>query len=335
MKNLKLLLLTLLSTLSFNLFSQTQVYTTNTSGPNICDGTAVLDTTNINMTSIYWQGMGMIINQGSYMVTNLCPGTYGVTFISNGTSVTLTFIIMSGNFNPCLNFGGFLTPTNSVDSTTCDGSATVTVTGGQAPYTYQWSNGSTTQTINSLCPGVYCCYVSDMNGCWANICDTIGVQSPNAGDTLIINGSLCPNPQGTIVTQIENCQFNYNSAYIAYLTSVTIPTNPMDSMIIYWTFIDTTAAMTYIQYNVPQINISGCYNFTLILHCSIKSFNIKTIIVNDSYNVTLLGINELTENRKQLIHVVDMLGRETKVTNNQPLIYVYSDGTREIKYITE
>ena len=47
MKKLKLLLLTLLSVLSFNLFSQTQVYTTNTTGPNICDGTAVLDTTQL------------------------------------------------------------------------------------------------------------------------------------------------------------------------------------------------------------------------------------------------------------------------------------------------
>ena len=79
MKNLKLLLLTLLSVLSFNLFSQTQVYTTNTTGPNICDGTAVLDTTNINMTSIYWQGMGMIINQGSYIVTPYVPGQRFVT----------------------------------------------------------------------------------------------------------------------------------------------------------------------------------------------------------------------------------------------------------------
>ena len=101
MKNLKLLLLTLLSVISFNLFSQVQVYTSNTSGPNICDGTAVLDT-NLNLSSIYWQGMGMIINQGSYYVSNLCPGTYSVSFLTNGTPVTLTFVITAGNFNPVL-----------------------------------------------------------------------------------------------------------------------------------------------------------------------------------------------------------------------------------------
>jgi hypothetical protein len=155
------------------------------------------------------------------------------------------------------------------------------------------------------------------------------------GDTIIVNGSLCPNPQGTIVTQVENCQFNYNSAYIAYLSQVIIPTNPMDSMIIYWAFVDTTAVMTYIQSYAPQVNISGCFNFTLILHCSIKTLNVKTIIVNDSYNVTLSGINELTGNSKQLMSVTDLLGRDVKIQTNKMLIYTYSDGSREIKYINE
>ena len=145
MKNLKLLFLTLFSIISLSVFSQTQVYTTQTSGPNICDGTAVLDTTNINMTSIYWQGMGAIINQGNYMLTGLCVGTYGVTFTtSNGTPVNLTFVITSGTFNPCTNFGGYIT---TIDSTINDGSLTANITGGTAPYTYQWSNGNMLQSI--------------------------------------------------------------------------------------------------------------------------------------------------------------------------------------------
>ena len=335
MTKLKLLLLTLLSVLSFNLFSQTQVYVTQTSGPNICDGTAVLDTSNVMPTSIFWQGMGMIINQGSYMVTNLCPGTYSVTFISNNTPVTLTFTITAGNFNPCLNFGGFTTQTNSVDSLSCDGIVTASITNGTGPYTYQWSNGQTTQTMNSLCPGGYCCYVTDANGCTLTLCDTVGVQPPNAGDTLVINSTLCVNPVGTIVTQVEDCNFNYNSAYIAYLGSVSTPTNPMDTLTLYWTFIDTTGMMsTVISYAGP-VNASGCYNFTLILYCSIKTTNIKTIIVNHSYDVSFVGINELTGNNKQLVSVTDLLGRETKIQPNKVLIYTYSDGSREIKYINE
>jgi hypothetical protein len=337
MKNLKLLLLTLFSVLSFGLFSQTQVYVTQTSGPNICDGTAVLDTSNIVPTSIYWQGMGMIINQGSYMVTNLCPGTYSVTFISNGTPVTLTFNITAGNFNPCLNFGGFLTPTNSNDSLSCNGIVTASITNGTAPYTYQWSNGATTPTINNLCPDQYCCYVSDANGCTATLCDTVGVQSPNYGDTLVITSAgMCNNPIGTLSSTVEDCNLNYNSIDSAYITNITIPQNPLDSVMVTWTLVDTNGVSVFPQYQVyTVIPNTGCYNFQLIVYCLQKSMNYKTIIANETWYMDNVGIKELSGNNKQLISVTDLLGRETKIQPNKLLIYTYSDGSKEIKYINE
>jgi hypothetical protein len=335
MKNLKLLILTLFSVLSFGLFSQTQVYVTQTSGPNICDGTAVLDTSNVLPTSIFWQGMGMIINQGSYMVTNLCPGTYSVTFNGNGTPVTLTFTITAGNFNPCLNFGGFLTPTNSNDSLSCNGIVTASITNGTAPYTYQWSNGATTPTINNLCPGQYCCYVADANGCTATICDTVGVQSPNYGDTLIINAAnMCNNPIGTLSSTVEDCGLNYNSIDSAYITNITIPQNPLDSVMVTWTLVDTNGVNVFPQYQVyTMIPSTGCYNFQLIVYCLQKSMNYKTIIANATWYMDNVGIKELSGNSRQLVKVVDLMGREVSVQPNKLLVYVYSDGTREMKYI--
>ena len=58
MKNLKFFLLKFMNIISFGLMSQTMVYTSPASGPNICDGTAVLDTSN-NLSVINWQGMGI------------------------------------------------------------------------------------------------------------------------------------------------------------------------------------------------------------------------------------------------------------------------------------
>lgn len=43
----------------------------------------------------------------------------------------------------------------------CDGSATVTPSGGTAPYSYVWSNGATTATATLLCAGTYTCTVTD------------------------------------------------------------------------------------------------------------------------------------------------------------------------------
>ena len=318
------------------MFSQTQVYTTQTSGPNICDGTAVLDTNNVNMSSIYWQGMGMIINQGSYMIGNLCPGTYMVTFTTtSGTPVNLTFVISAGNFNPCLNFTGFTTPTNSVDSTTCDGIITATVAGGTSPYTYLWSNGSTTFEIPYLCPGSYCCYVTDANGCNLTLCDTIGVQSPNFGDTLIIsNAGTCNSPVATLFNSIEDCNLDYNAIDSAYINSVILPTNPLDSNIIcLWNIVDTNGVALVYTTLFPNVLTTGCYNFQLTLYCYQKSMNYKTVIVNDSYYIGFSNINELSMNQRKLIKVIDMMGRETKLESNQFLIKCYSDGTTERVYI--
>ena len=47
------------------------------------------------------------------------------------------------------------------------GQINATVTGGVAPYAYQWSNGYTTSTITDLLPGTYELIVTDANGCTA------------------------------------------------------------------------------------------------------------------------------------------------------------------------
>ena len=335
MKKLKLLFLTLLSVISLNLFSQVQVYTSNTSGPNTCDGTAVLDT-NFNLSSINWQGMGMIINQGSYYVNNLCPGTYSVSFVTNNTPMTLVFTIQAGTFNPCLNFSGLVMTANSLDSVSCDGVMGITLTNGTAPYTYQWSNGQTTQTMNSLCPGGYCCYVTDVNGCTLTLCDTVGVQSSNYGDTLVItNAGTCNNPTTTLTSTIEDCTLDYNAVDSVYISNVVYPSNPLDSMVCVWVVTDTNGVNSTYTTVYTGAMTTGCYNLQLIVYCLQKSMDYKTIIVNQNEYVGFAGIEELFGNSKQLISVTDLLGRETKIETNKMLIYTYSDGSREIKYINE
>jgi hypothetical protein len=334
MKNLKLLFLTLLSVLSFNLFSQVQVYTSSTSGPNICDGTAVLDTTNLTMTSIVWQGMGMIINQGSYMVTNLCPGTYGVSFISNNTPITLTFTITAG----CAGFGITTTSANSTTATSCDGTITVNVNGGTAPYIYLWTNSFlTTNTLTNLCPGIYGVEVTDANGC-SDVTDVNILDSSQTavGDTLIINGgSGCSPSVGTSSVTLEDCVLDYNAVDTAFISLITYPTNPMDSLEVVWSVIDTNNVLmsNYTTY-YTGLN-TGCNELQFVLYCFQKSTNIKTIVMSSSVNVQFVGIKELSGNSKQLVSVTDLLGRETKIQPNKVLIYTYSDGSREIKYINE
>jgi len=50
---------------------------------------------------------------------------------------------------------------------------------------------------------------------------------------------------------------------------------------------------------------------------------------------TIVGIDNIFPNNKQLIKIVGLLGRESKGFKNQPLFYIYDDATVEKKIIIE
>jgi hypothetical protein len=60
-----------------------------------------------------------------------------------------------------------------------------------------------------------------------------------------------------------------------------------------------------------------------------------TIFINFVVDCSVLELNEVTVNKKEIVKVVDLMGRETTIMFNQPMIYVYSDGSKEIMYINE
>ena len=94
-------------------------------------------------------------------LTDLPPGNYTVSATdATGASVTETISIKEPAvigidlvlLQDIVCFGGF-------------GSVTVGGMGGTAPYTYAWSNGATTPTVEGLTKGKYGVTVTDANGC--------------------------------------------------------------------------------------------------------------------------------------------------------------------------
>jgi len=53
-----------------------------------------------------------------------------------------------------------------------------------------------------------------------------------------------------------------------------------------------------------------------------------------SSNCSVTAIDEITK-YKELISIVDVLGKENKGTKNEPLFYIYDDGTVEKQIIIE
>jgi hypothetical protein len=130
-------------------------------------------------------------------IINLSPGSYDLTI----TDAAGCYDIL----------GGVITGPDSVQvagsvvNASCpsagDGTIQLLVSGGTPGYTFVWSNGSTTQDISGLTPGVYSVTVTDLSGCNAFKSFTVNQNSavcPNTTVTGVISGTVCYDATQTI-----------------------------------------------------------------------------------------------------------------------------------------
>ena len=140
---------------------------------------------------------------------NACSGNYFVTIKdANNCIKTLNGMIINGtvaNTNACANSTitatVFTTPSSS--AAICNGSASITVAGGVAPFTFEWKNiyggtiGNKPQ-VGGLCAGNYVATVKDSTGCMKSFTttvlnDTTKIIDPCANTTLKANVAWIPN----------------------------------------------------------------------------------------------------------------------------------------------
>ena len=110
----------------------------------------------------------------------LAAGTYTVVITdANGCTATVNATVTQPTA-----LSGTVTQTNIACNGGSTGSATITVTGGTAPYTYSWSpSGGTTATASGLAAGIYTVVVTDSKGCTLTRTVTITQSGPVAAPT--------------------------------------------------------------------------------------------------------------------------------------------------------
>lgn len=131
---------------------------TNETCVNACNGSITSTVNNGQAPYTYLWSNGST----SPTLSNLCPGNYSLTVTTaTGCVVNQSISIAAGQASPILT----LNPINESCANACDGSITTSLTNGQAPNSYVWSNGSTSSTLSNLCPGTYSCVLTTASGC--------------------------------------------------------------------------------------------------------------------------------------------------------------------------
>ncbi len=108
-------------------------------------------------------------------LSNIPAGTYTV-IVTDGLNQAQLSVMIS---EPAMPFVVSLVSTpNNCGTGAPTGSISRTMSGGTAPYTYQWSNGANTASLTGLPAGNYSLTVTDANGCIAVASATVTESQP-------------------------------------------------------------------------------------------------------------------------------------------------------------
>ena len=122
---------------------------------------------------------------GSQTFTGLSAGTYNLVATDNDTCSDSTQVIITQPSEMNI----VMTPQDEQCPNSCDGTVSVLVTGGDAPYSYVWNNPAyTTANISGLCTGTYSVTVSDANSCTKT-------ASTIVNSAVSLNADFTANPQ--------------------------------------------------------------------------------------------------------------------------------------------
>jgi hypothetical protein len=184
-------------------FSITASGTNETSiGAN--DGTATVTTNGGSAPFTYsWSNLS-----NTQSISGLIPGCYSVTVTDNNQCQKVaTYCVAPGGCNLAVSTSGTNSSSNSIYSGT--GTATVLASGGNAPYTYEWSTGASSASISNLAIGTYAVLVTEQSNPFCAVWGFYTVFGPAGNPNGIISSNsteqfvIYPNPSKGKFT-IEN-----------------------------------------------------------------------------------------------------------------------------------
>ncbi|MGB4399525.1 MAG: PKD-like domain-containing protein [Daejeonella sp.] len=144
-------------------------------------------------------------------LTNLAVGTYTIS-ITDAKGCTLSQAIDISQ--PALALAANVVKSNVTCFGASDGSITLTMRGGTAPYSYAWAGGQKTSSITGLAPGSYSVTIADAAGCVVRQTVSIIQSSTPLKMSLAIKNTICrTSSDGEITASITGGTAPYTILY--------------------------------------------------------------------------------------------------------------------------
>jgi len=128
--------------------------------------------------------------------TNLRAGWY-VLNVYYSTFTSSTLYAMPAVVNVSTTITNTVCPADT-------GSIVITASGGTGTYIYTCNGFATGPLISNLSGGVYNIIVTDGNGCFVSVLDTVVTISTNLNVSTIVTNTTCPADSGSIVTTVTS-----------------------------------------------------------------------------------------------------------------------------------
>lgn len=219
-------------------------------------------------TSLQQNPVHTFTTQGTYTVTltlNNFSHFYGPCGFTEPNTTTLVINVTPGTPVTCLS-----TPAKCFGSN--DGTAMAVATGTSGPFSYLWSNGSTSQTASSLGAGTHTVIVTDINGCTTTTVVNIAQPTPIT-PVITTPGQVCVNQNSTINSSVSGGTSPYT-----YLWQPGSQTG---------TSIDITPTVGGTVFY--SLNITDANNCTAMASNSLIAYDYPSLIVSSTQSVCIGG----------------------------------------------
>lgn len=191
---------------------------------------------------VWTNAQSLILTTSTQDLVDITANSYSVNVLDqNGCQIGLTQVISQP--------AASLTITDIIDHVNCfgnnDGSIDITVSGGTAPYTYNWSNATSNEDLAGLIAGTYTVTVTDAQGCMLS--SQYSVLQPNA--QLSVTTSTTP----------VKCKTGTDGTVTSYVSGGTAP------YIYSWSNGAITPGLNLVSAGIYSLTVTdnqGCTTFT-------------------------------------------------------------------------